>query len=103
MSVMRRVLIGAYLIEAGLLLIVAPWTNSWQHNYFVLVLPALGRAMLNEFVRGAISGIGLITLFSGLRDLRAALEARRAAARALSEESPPPPARCGGPSAPGRS
>lgn len=77
MSVVRRLLVAAYLVEAGLLLVVAPWTVSWQQNYFGMVVPALGQIMGNEFVRGGISGIGLVTIFGGLRDLRAALSARR--------------------------
>ncbi len=75
--VVRRLLVAAYLIEAGLLLVVAPWTASWQRNYFGALVPALGEIMTNEFVRGAISGVGVITSFAGLRDLSAVLTARR--------------------------
>jgi hypothetical protein len=75
--VIRRLLVAAYLIEAGLLLVVAPWTASWQRNYFGTLLPALGEVMANEFVRGAVSGIGVITAFAGLRDLNAVVWARR--------------------------
>lgn len=75
--VVRRLLVAAYLIEAGLLLIVAPWTTSWQRNYFGALLPALRLIMVNEFVRGAVSGIGMITVFAGMRDLNAVLSARR--------------------------
>jgi hypothetical protein len=74
-----RLLIAAYLVETGLLLIVAPWTAFWQNNYFGWLLPALGQFMLNEFTRGAVTGIGLITTFAGLRDLSAAISARNAA------------------------
>ena len=74
----RRLLVAAYLVEAGLLLIIVPWTASWQHNYFGLVLPLLGQAMGNEYVRGAVSGIGLITAFVGVRDLAGVVAARQA-------------------------
>jgi hypothetical protein len=74
----RRLLVASYLVEAGLLLIIAPWTLSWQHNYFGLLLPALGSLMENQFFRGAVSGVGLITTFSGIRDLSAAVAARHA-------------------------
>ena len=78
MSVVRRLLVAAYLIEAGLLLIVAPWTGSWQHNYFGSLVPPLGLVMTNAFVRGGISGIGVITAIAGLRDLASTLFARQA-------------------------
>lgn len=82
MTVIRRLLLAAYLIEAGLVLIVVPWTASWQHNYFGAVLPPLGQVMTNPFVRGGISGVGIITIAAGLRDLAAALFARRSNAAA---------------------
>lgn len=79
-------LVAAYLVEAGLLLIIVPWTASWQNNYFGWLVPALGRFMLSEFTRGAVTGVGLITTFAGLRDLSAAISARHAARSA--PESP---------------
>jgi hypothetical protein len=81
MNFVRRLLVAAYLVEAGLLLVVAPWTASWQRNYFGVLLPWLGEFMLNEFVRGAVSGIGVITASAGLRDLTAAIYARHAERR----------------------
>ena len=41
-------------VEAGLLLIVAPWTASWEQNYFGTRFARLGDWMANEFVRGAV-------------------------------------------------
>jgi hypothetical protein len=77
MSVVRRLLVAAYFVEAGLLLIVAPWSASWQHNYFGARFPVLGTLMLNLFVRGAISGIGVVTVAGGLREVSAAISGRR--------------------------
>lgn len=56
----------AFFIEVGLLLIVVPWSNFWERNYFVQVLPALGPVVANLFVRGAVSGLGIVNLFAGL-------------------------------------
>jgi len=85
--VVRRLLIAAYFVEAGLLLIVAPWTPSWEHNYFGALLPAVGALMANEYVRGAVSGIGLITIAAGLRDLTGAVFARHSHANAQSQSN----------------
>ena len=53
-----------------------PWLSLWDHNYFGAALPWLGAAMHNNFVRGAVSGVGLITAFAGLRDVTSTLFAR---------------------------
>ncbi len=67
---------AVYLIEAGLLLVFAPWMGLWQRNYFAAELPWLGLLMENAFVRGAVTGVGLITAFAGIRDVTNVLLAR---------------------------
>jgi len=61
------------------LLVLAPWTNLWDRNLFASTLPWLGEWMSNQFVRGAVTGVGVITAIGGLRDLSAAILARHAA------------------------
>jgi hypothetical protein len=73
-----RLLVAAYLVEAGLLLIIAPWTQFWDRNYFAGVVGWLGAAMSSAFVRGAVSGVGVVTLVAGIRDLVSVIGARRA-------------------------
>lgn len=58
----------AYFIEAGVLLIVVPWTQYWERNFFV-ELPALRPILLDPYLRGAISGIGGMTFLAGLIEL----------------------------------
>lgn len=67
---------AAYLIEAGLLLALAPWTALWDHNFFARAVPWLGDLMASGFVRGGVTGIGLITTAAGLRDLAASFLSR---------------------------
>ncbi|MFB3852536.1 MAG: hypothetical protein ACE148_01790 [Vicinamibacterales bacterium] len=67
----------AYFIEVGLLLIVVPWSDFWQRNYFLEVWPALASVAANPFVRGAVTGIGLVNLCAGLADLWALSPWRR--------------------------
>ena len=59
----------AFFVEVGLLLIVLPWSSFWERNYFVSVLPILQPLMTNNFVRGAISGLGVLNLLAGLAEL----------------------------------
>jgi hypothetical protein len=51
-----------YFLETGLLLLVVPWSVFWERNLFVGQFPLLRDALLNPFVRGGISGIGLVCL-----------------------------------------
>jgi hypothetical protein len=74
---LRRLLYVAYFIEVGLVLILIPWSVLWERNYFVVLLPGLQDLVTNNFVRGAVSGLGLINLWAGLADLAALMSSRR--------------------------
>lgn len=57
-----------YLFEAGLFLLLVPWSSLWEGNYFVAKLPAVRTLCLSPFTRGAVSGIGLLHLLVGVID-----------------------------------
>ncbi len=61
------------------MLLVTPWSEFWDHNYFTSALPALGAILQNNFVRGAVTGIGALTVLAGLAELGAVLAGRREA------------------------
>ena len=46
-----------------------PWLAFWDRNYFAEALPAVQAVIHNNFVRGAVSGIGLLNLLAGLYDV----------------------------------
>lgn len=75
---MRRLLLIAVLIELGLLLIVAPWSAYWDRNYFVQMSPIVGAVATNNYVRGAVTGLGAVNVLAALADL-ATLVRRRTA------------------------
>jgi hypothetical protein len=59
-----------FFVQVGLLLIILPWWPAfWEHNYFVLAWPPLRTLLTNNFVRGAVSGLGLVNLVAGFVDL----------------------------------
>ena len=66
---MRRLLIIALLVELGLLLIVVPWSAYWERNYFAQVSPVVSLVVTNNYVRGAVTGLGAVNLFAALADL----------------------------------
>lgn len=79
-------LLFAYFLEAGLALLVVPWTSFWERNYFIdgtVLETVLG----NHAVRGAISGIGLVCLGAAIAELWACRPWRQLAER---EPAAPP-------------
>jgi len=74
---LTRLLLVAYFLEVGLLLVFVPWSAFWARNYFAHLVPALGWLMSNFFVRGAISGLGLVNLAAGLAELFSVFSSRR--------------------------
>ena len=60
----------------GLLLLVLPWSAFWEQNYFGGVWPLLRFALANNFVRGGVSGLGVVNLAAGIADLSWVFAAR---------------------------
>lgn len=69
-STLTRLLYIAYFLEVGLILLFIPWSVFWERNFFAESLPLVHAVVKNNFVRGAISGIGVLNLLAGLADLR---------------------------------
>jgi len=74
---LTRLLFVAYFIEVGLLLILVPWSGMWERNYFAGSVPLIEPLIRNHFVRGAVSGLGVVSLLAGLADLARLLPWRR--------------------------
>jgi hypothetical protein len=58
-----------FFVEVGLLLVVLPWSGFWERNYFAQLWPAVGAFVGNNFVRGAITGLGFVNLFAGIAEI----------------------------------
>jgi hypothetical protein len=67
----------AYFLEVGLLLLFVPWSTFWERNYFSQLVPAIGWVTRSFFVRGAVSGLGLINLVAGVAELFSVFTSRR--------------------------
>ena len=74
---LKRLLLVAYFIEVGLLLVLVPWSPFWERNYFLTAFPALHEFIRNNYVRGAVSGLGVVNLLMGFHELASVLLARR--------------------------
>jgi hypothetical protein len=49
-------------------LIVAPWSGFWDQNFFAQ-WPGVASWLSSNFVRGGVTGIGVITAVAGLAEL----------------------------------
>jgi hypothetical protein len=57
-------------LEVGLVLILVPWSELWETNFFLYQYPLLGLFVKNPYLRGAVSGLGLINVFLALEAFR---------------------------------
>jgi hypothetical protein len=69
---MNRVLAVAFILfcfEIGLFLMFVPWSGLWENNSLLAYAPGLRAIILNNFFRGAVSGLGVIDFLLGASEL----------------------------------
>ena len=65
---LTSVLLIVFCLELGLYLLIYPWTDSWSANYFSWIgplnlQPYWHQLWNNSYVRGAVSGTGLVNIW----------------------------------------
>jgi hypothetical protein len=66
---MSAVLFITFCLEIGLFLVIWPWTDYWEGNYFALLVPEWHPYWTNLYVRGAISGLGVVNLYIAFAEM----------------------------------
>lgn len=66
-----------YCLEAGLFFTVVPWTRVWTMNPWLHQNLTIGLWVDNPFVRGFISGFGVVHILLGVKDFLRLTRARR--------------------------
>lgn len=66
-----------YCLEAGLFFTIVPWTRIWTLNPLLHNSLALAIWADNPFVRGFVSGFGVLHLILGVRELMRMTRARK--------------------------
>src|ERR1700756_4640606 len=77
---MNRVLAVAFILfcfEIGLFLMFVPWSALWEHNFLLAYSFGFRAFALNNYVRGALSGLGFLDCILGLLEVRVFLKALR--------------------------
>jgi hypothetical protein len=57
-----------FCLEVGIILTVLPWTKLWTDNSLLASYPALHDFLMHGFVRGVVSGLGLIDIWMGVAE-----------------------------------
>ncbi len=70
MNRLLRILLLLVWLELGLMLILVPWSEFWQANYFMIQFPALDVFLRSAYLRGAVSGLGVLNVFLALESFR---------------------------------
>jgi len=55
--------------EIGLFLVAFPWSRYWDTNYFSWLSPEWHEIWLSPYLRGAVSGLGLVNLYVTLAEV----------------------------------
>jgi hypothetical protein len=72
---LSSVLFVIFCFELGLFLLIYPWTDSWVENYFS---GTVWREWWNDpYVRGAVSGVGLVNVWIAIAEVFALFAGRR--------------------------
>jgi hypothetical protein len=66
---LRRLTLALFVVvcvEVGLVLVVFPWTHVWTDNALLIRNVTLRSLAMHNFVRGLVTGLGLINVWMGI-------------------------------------
>jgi hypothetical protein len=62
-------LLIVFCLEIGVVLLVFPWSDYWDNNFFSTWIPRMHDIWDNSYVRGAVSGLGIANIFIAFGEL----------------------------------
>jgi hypothetical protein len=57
-----------FCLEVGIILTVLPWTKLWTENSLLQSYPTVHDFLMHNFVRGIVSGLGLVDIWMGVAE-----------------------------------
>ncbi|MGB7555097.1 MAG: hypothetical protein WBM04_12040 [Candidatus Korobacteraceae bacterium] len=57
-----------FCLEVGIILTVLPWTRIWADNSLLLGHLRIREFLMQDFVRGLVSGLGLVDIWMGIAE-----------------------------------
>jgi hypothetical protein len=58
-----------FCLELGMFLLIFPWSEWWDFNFFASYIPEWHRYWESAYLRGAISGLGVLNLYISLVEI----------------------------------
>jgi len=66
---LSALLLILFCLEIGTFLLMFPWTEWWDRNFFSSLVPEWHWFWDNSYVRGAVSGLGVVNLYVALLEI----------------------------------
>ena len=90
---MMPLLLAAFFLEVGFILLVVPWSSYWDRNFFSQAWPPLHAVLTSNYVRGAVSGLGVVNVMAAVGEIAKifAGRSRRDGAMSGATSLPDPP------------
>ena len=69
---LQRLFLGVYVLfcmSLGMALMTLPWAGNWFEDGFLARWPAVQHILRQGFVRGAVSGLGVIDIWLGVLEV----------------------------------
>jgi hypothetical protein len=58
-----RISLALFIFEVGAFLVIFPWTENWNLNYFQTVAPGIQNLWYQPSFRGALTGLGFVNIY----------------------------------------
>ena len=58
-----------FCLELGMFLVIFPWSDFWDRSFFSTLAPGLRLYWDNAYLRGAVSGLGIVNLYISLVEI----------------------------------
>ena len=59
-----------FCFEIGLFLVIIPWSELWEGNYFLQYIPAFRPLILHSVFRAIVTFLGIVDIVIGFAELR---------------------------------
>jgi hypothetical protein len=66
-----------FCFEIGLFLVIIPWSELWEGNYFLQYIPRFRPLIVHPVFRAAVTTLGIIDILIGVSELRNLIRALR--------------------------
>ncbi len=75
---MMPLILAAFFLEVGFILLVVPWSSYWDRNFFSQAWPPLHAVLTRNYVRGAVSGLGVVNVMAAVGEISKIFSGRSA-------------------------